>query len=54
MITHRASESVYCTTKRVSGLSPLTSVVTVIETCTETAVFCQTEPNRNRGFVPLY
>ena len=30
------------------------SVVTVIETDTETAVFCKTEPNRNRGFMPLY
>ena len=33
---------------------PNASVVTVIETGTETAVFCQTEPNRNRGFMPLY
>ena len=33
----------------------MTSVVTVIETGTETAgFFCKTEPNRNRGFMPLY
>jgi len=33
-----------------------TSVVTVIETGTETAVSLQdrTEPNQNRGFMPLY
>jgi len=31
----------------------LTSVVTVIETGTETAFFFA-EPNRNRGFMPLY
>jgi len=30
------------------------SVVTVIETGTETAFFCKTEPNQNRGFMPLY
>jgi len=30
------------------------SVVTVIETSTETSFFCKTEPNWNRGFMPLY
>jgi len=40
--------------KITKQLNHTTSVVTVIETDTETAVFGKTEPNRNRGFMPLY